>query len=732
MSTSESTPEGRPPRAGGARADATDVRNELSGTVVGPSVQAHTIHGGVHVHQAAHGSTVPRQLLATPAHFVNRRAEIAELDDLLDRHRATLALLSGPGGVGKTALAMHWGNRVKDRFADGHLYVDLGGFSGGIPTDPGAALTAFLHALGVPPERIPPALAEQAALYRSVTAGRSLLVLLDNAYSAAQVRPMVPASASSMTVVTSRSRLIGLIPDGARTVEVGPLDLDDSVGLVTRMVGAGRIVRERERTEELAGICAGLPIALCIVAARLAGRPHLSIERVTTDLTNEAHRLDALSTPEGVSVRAAFDVSYRFLDGPTAALYRRLALHPGPEFGAGPVTALLPTIGPGQPAGARADAVEPLLLASLLHEVTAGRYRFHDLVRLHGRHKAEVDETRSDREHATRAMLEWYLAAATRAGDVVTPGRRRLPYAPVTGPVELPTLPGRTEALAWLDQERHNLLSACRAALDCGYAELAWQISDSLWPLYLYRKYYRDRMAADQYGVEAARIWGNAWAEGRMLWRLGRVYININDYDAAERCARAAMVRHHGADDVRDYVEAQELLASVYRVTGREVAAAELLTETLAVNRGLAVARWIGLTLISLGTLLPGVGRPYEGIGLLEEARDLFADLSEVDPYNQTRVLVGLAAVYLDVGDLDNAEAAATEAAQRMHDLGSEHEMAEALDLLGRVADRRGRPETAGQHYRRAVEVFDRLGSSRAAAVRERLAQAFRSADPVD
>ncbi len=683
--------------------DEARVSNDLSGTVLGPSVQAAAIHGGVHVHQTPDGPLpVPRQVPVPPSQFVNRSAELAALDGLVSGG-ARVVVLTGPGGVGKTTVATVWAYRTRDRYPDGQLYADLGGDE---PRDPGEVLGGFLRALGVPGARIPVGLAEQAALFRSATADRTVLVLLDNAFSAAQARVLLPGSAASVAVVTSRSRLLGLVPDGARLVEVAPLNTTESVRLLAGTVGAERVAAEREQAERLAELCGGLPVALTVAAARLAARPLLTVGRVVAQLRDETHRL--------AGVQATFDLSYRSLTAPAAALYRRLALHPGVEFGLGPAAAL----------GGDAAAVEGLVEANLLQEIGEERFRYHDLLRLHARQRAETEDDAGVRRAAVRAMAEWYLAAAGRADRVVTPYRRRLPYAWTTEPVELPELSDRQEALAWLDAESDNIIGAGRAALDHGYAELAWHLCDVLFPMFLYFTRFADRLDVDARGVAAARAWGNGWAEADMHRRRGRACILLHDYPAAESHIRQAIELAGRVGDERGSINGREALAALYRETGRTAEAVDLLWQTLAANRARGEDRNTGLTLITLGQLLPGVGRAAEAVDALRDAGRLFAGLSDIDPYNEVRVLTGLAGALLAVGDLPAAEEAATRAVRRMDELGSAYERAEALDVLGRIAHRRGDAAAAANHYRGALAVFEELGSAKADGVRARLAEA--------
>lgn len=706
------------------RAVPSGTSNEQSGNVSGSSVQAGVIHGGVHFGGApVERPPVPRQLPAPSPNFINRTNELSALDGHLAERGNLVAVLFGPGGVGKSALARQWAHGRLDRFVDGQLYADLRGFSDTEPLDPGVVLSAFLRALGVAPDRIPPHLAEQVTLYRTVTANSSLLVILDDAYSAAQVRTLLPASTSAVVVVTSRRRLTGLLPDGARLVEVGPLPAPEAVELLGRAVGRERILREAAPAEELAGICGGLPIALVVAAARLASRPKLTVRRMVDELADEAQRLTRLSVVEGLSIRTTFQFSYQALTPEASVLYRRLALHPGAEFGMDLISVVA---GAGGADGARVGTVVGELLdANLVEEVTEDRFRYHDLLRLYAREMSEQDDPPDARLAAVRMMLEFYLAAARRADRVVTPYRRRLPYVyqqAMDGP---PEFSDRAAALGWLDRERSNLLEAGRVAFDLGLHELTWQLSDVAWPLLLYFKGYQERLEIDERGVRAARAWGNIWAEAVMLKRLGRACSRVGAHDAAERHGRAAVDRYRQVGDIQGVIDAEEGLATLYADTGREDQAAEAYARVLAGRRTLPNARSVGLSCLNLGMLRTRTGRPADALPLLVEAGQIFAELSEVDPYNAARVLIGLADAYLGAGDLAAAEESATEAGRRMAELGTDSERAEAVFLLGRIAQRRGDDEAARQHYREAAAIF-------AARAAPRLPDVLRRLDELD
>jgi tetratricopeptide (TPR) repeat protein len=678
--------------------------NDMAGNVAGSAVQAGAIHGDVYFHEVRSGlPEIPRQLPAATSSFTGRTGEIAFLDDVQQRDRPAIAVLTGPGGIGKTALATQWAHDAHDRFPDGALYIDLGGTSEDEAVDPGRALTMFIGALGVAHRRIPAALAEQVALYRSVTAGRAILVLLDNAFSAAQARVLFPASRTGMTLVTSRSRLHGLVPDGARLLDIAPLPPDESVALLARSIGAQRVDREAERAAELVAFCGGMPIALSLAAARLAARPHLSVGRLAAELAGEADRLDRLTSAEGRSVRAVFDSSYHSLGEDAAALYRGLSLHPGRDFGLGPVAAVLTPY---------EDALDQLLRANLVQEVDENRFRFHDLIRLHARQLATGDGP------VLLAMLEWYLAATRRAERVLTPYLRRPQYRYVTAPRDLPDLGDRTTALDWLERERANLVEAVRCALDAGHSGLSWHLAYVMWPLFLFHKHLDDWHETAELGLEAARRLRDPRTEAEMLKRLSGSRVAIGDLAEAERLTRQAIARFHDAGDTRGGVDSRESLAKIYRRRGRTGEAVQLLGEVLAANRRTGPDRSIGLSLYNLADALVGVGRPVDAAPLFREA----ADRLRSDPYNSFRAVSGLARAQFAAGDTDAAERHATEAAIRLHDLGSDFETAIATRLLGDIALRRADVPAARRHYADALATFETLGVPETASVRQQLA----------
>ncbi|HUQ58626.1 ATP-binding protein [Lentzea sp.] len=693
------------------------IRNQVSGSITGTSVQAGVVQGGVHIHQGD-VTPVPRQLPSPPRSFTGRNAELELLQAIPHTGQsAKVVVLSGPGGVGKTALSLRWAASLREDFPDGQLFVDLNGFSSTAPTDPGEALGSFLRALGTAPERVPVHLAEQISLYRSLTAGKALLVVLDNALSAAQARVLVPPSPSSLVVVTSRSKLVGLVGDGAHLVEVGPLSAASAYKMFAGAVGDERVARERDHAKNLVALCDGLPIAIRVAAARLLLRSRWSVRRIHDELLDERSRLVNLSPSGELSVKATFDLSYRMLDPAAATAYRRLSLHPGGDFGPELVSAVLAD-------SSRTDSLlEFLVDANLLEEHAEDRYRYLDLLRLHAAQRFESDDPREERLAALQRIAEWYLAAAMHADEVLTPYRRRLPYAFSSSPLSVPSFGDRDDALGWLERERVNLVGAGRAAFEHGFAELAWHLSDVLWPLFLLRKHYRDRMEVDERGVAAARQWGDEFALADMLKRLGRASTIARDFEAAERHLAESMELWTRMGDERGVCDAREYLALLYRETGREeeaLAQFELLVEA---TTAMGMTRAAGLNLINLGRVLVDLDRAAEAVPRLVLAEGIFRELGATDPYNHARAVVALAAAEHRTGALAAADERARKGLGLMEALGSDHGRAEALHVLGEVAYGLNRATEAREHLLAAEGIFRSLGSPQAQAVRERLAE---------
>jgi len=692
--------------------DGVNTDNSLGGFVGGHAVQAGVIHGGVHMHETPPAPPpTPRQLPPAPAHFVGRERELAEIDKLVERPRTgpALVVVSGPGGVGKSALALAWAHRARVRYPDGQLHANLGAFDPTGPASPAALLARLLRSFGVAAERVPADIAEQSALFRSLTADRRLLVLLDNAISAAQVRPLLPATPSTVVLVTARWRLGGLLSDGAVYVTAEPLGEAAATELLARAIGHERATKDTASTSSLVRLCAGLPIALAMAGARLATRPRWPVRRIVDELAQEHRRLTALGR-EGVSVQSALDLSYRALDAAAARCYRAVGLHPGAEFGMPVVAAAL-----DEDEDEAAALLDTLVEASLLDEGADGRFRPHDLLRLHARRVADADP---EAPAIFSRMLEWYLAGVLAADHILTPYRERDPGDPFTllRP-DAVAHAGRHEALAWLEAERDNLVAAVQKVAD-DQPLLAWRIADSMWPLFHLRRHHHDRMLVDRIAVECAVRLGDRKREADMVRRWAFAHFDVGRVDEAG--GLFARGRRLSADlgDRSAVAAAAGGLGLVAAAHGRYAEAAVRFSEQERLCRELGDERCVGLALFRLGTAHNALSEPLPAADHLRRAAAVFADLGDVDPYNQALVDIELARALGQLGERQQAETRFTAALHRMRELGSPRGEASALHRRGELALATSDLPRARADLVGALRIYERLADVEVAEVR--------------
>ncbi|HEY8473311.1 MAG TPA: BTAD domain-containing putative transcriptional regulator, partial [Natronosporangium sp.] len=427
---------------------------------------------------------VPRQLPADVPGFTGRAEALKALDELLGRRSeitgpVVISAIAGAAGIGKTALAVHWGHRVADRFPDGQLYVNLRGFDpGGSPVDPATAVRAFLDALGVPPERLPASLDAQVSLYRSLLAERRMLVVLDNARDADQVRPLLPGAPGCLVLVTSRRRLSGLVAtDGAVPLPLDVLPEDEARQLLAARLGPERLAAEPAAVAELIAGCAGLPLALAIVAARAATRLGFPLAAVAEEVRAAGAGLEPFTGPDQLAdLRAVFSWSYDALEPAAARLFRLLGLHPGPDLAVPAAASLL-----GVPLPQARRLLAALTEANLVVEHVPGRFTLHDLLRAYATELTETVDSESDRQAAWRRLLDHYLHTAYTASTRLDPHRPPLPTAPVAGPgAVLVDLPTRDDAEAWLATEEPALVAAIGMAANTGFDPYTWQLANCL------------------------------------------------------------------------------------------------------------------------------------------------------------------------------------------------------------------------------------------------------------
>jgi DNA-binding SARP family transcriptional activator len=465
---------------------------------------------------AAAEHVVPRQLPTAPRHFTGRSSELGALSGLLDSvqqaNAVVIAALTGMAGIGKTALAVHWAHQIVDRFPDGQLFADLRGFSpSGIPVAPTEVLCSFLSALGVSADRIPARVAEQAALYRTLLAGRRVLVVLDNAQNAEQVRPLLPGSPGCLVLVTSRNRPTGLAAaEGARLLNLGVLTAGESYSLLAKNLGIGRTTAEPEAVSELIALCARLPLALCDAAARAVTRPGLPLAALTAEMRDERHRLDALETGEmATSVRMVFSWSRARLSKPAARVFRFLGLHPGPDVTV-PAAASLA----GLPSGTAYLALAELCDENLVTEHAPGRYACHELLRAYAAEAARSDSDASRHAAICRA-LDHYLCTTKAALALLYPNLTHLmPGQPLPGVVP-EDIADPAQAAEWFENERHVLFAATGLAVDDEYDPHAWELPLTVGLFFAGQGHWKEFAAAHGPVIAAAdEFTGPVYARG--------------------------------------------------------------------------------------------------------------------------------------------------------------------------------------------------------------------------
>jgi tetratricopeptide (TPR) repeat protein/transcriptional regulator with XRE-family HTH domain len=481
--------------------------------------------------------TMPRQLPAAVAGFTGRAAELQALTAILDETGArapgtvVISAIGGTAGVGKTALALHWAHQVAHQFPDGQLHVNLRGFDpSGTPVTPEEAIRGFLDALGVPPERIPPTPDARERLYRSRLADRRVLVVLDNARDEQQVRPLLPAGPGTLVLVTSRNQLAGLVAaDGARLVSLDVLSHADAVRLLTTGIGSARSAAEPEAVAETARLCACLPLALAVAAARAATRPGFPLAALAAELRDTAARLDALDGPDAaVGIRAVFSLSYRQLSSAAARMFRLLGLHPGPDISASASASL---------AGVEQHVARRLLgeltRAHMISENSSARYAFHDLLRAFAADQARGCDSEREREAAVGRVLDHYLHTAHTAALLLFPPHEPVDLGPPRPAVIPEPVADHRRALAWFEAEHRVLIASTAIAAESGHDSHAWRIPWAMMP-YLQTRGYNEEWASTQRTALAAatrlRDTKGLAASSRLL---AGACSNLGEYDEA-------------------------------------------------------------------------------------------------------------------------------------------------------------------------------------------------------
>lgn len=637
--------------------------------------------GGRSTPPKAGAGPVPHQLPAPPGMFTGRVAELALLDAALDgdgdEGGPRLCAVGGMGGVGKTWLALHWAHAHPERFPDGELYADLRGFDpAGRPVDPAVVVRAFLEALGVSPAAIPAEQEAQGALYRGLTAGRRMLLVLDNALDTAQVVPLLPGGTSCAVLTTSRRRLTGLVTaHGAQAVALDVLPQDEARDLLAHHLGCGRLSLEPEAAAVLLACCAGLPLALGIVAACAATHPDLSLAALAAELADRAHRLDALDAGEPrADLRAVLSWSTRALSPDAARALGLLGIAPGPDVAPPAAARLL-----GLPPARTRVLLRELDHAHLVHRRGPERYRMHDLLRLHAAEHARAHTTAAERRAALRRVVGFYTETACAGARLLAPHRGAPPLAPADGEaatgaaaaaaaaaeVRLP-LPDAAAAAGWFEAEHADLLAAQQAAHANGWAAQVWRLAWALDPYHRSRGHLEDQVA---------------------VWELAAA----------------------GADELPEpavRAQARQLLGDAYAQLGRTGEALEHLALALesAERTGDVTAR--GEIHHSLGGAWERHGDDRRALEHALRALEVFRTLD--DTYRQARALNGVGWLRTRLGRYAEACADCEAALALLRRHPADHRRlgeSSTLDSLGVIAHRLGEHGRALAYFDRALAI---------------------------
>jgi DNA-binding SARP family transcriptional activator/tetratricopeptide (TPR) repeat protein len=611
-------------------------------------------------------AVAPAQLPRDVPRFTGRVGDLAQLDALLSDGQAgpavVISAIAGTAGVGKTALAVHWAHRVRDKFPDGQLYVNLRGFDPtGSVKAPADALRGFLDALRIPARRVPADLEGRAELYRGLLAGKRMLVVLDNAGDAEQVRPLLPAAPDCLVLITSRNRLPGLADDGAHQVILDVLSPAEARQLLASRLGADRVAADPDAVDEIIDRCARLPLALAIVAAAHDQVPLAAL----ADELRRAHGTLGPFTGDDprTDVRAVFSWSYRALSPAAARLFRLLGRHPGPDLTA-PAAASLA----GLPDAETHHLLAELTRANLITEHRPGRYTLHDLLRAYAGELTVAVDAEADRRTALYRALDHYLHTAYRGVMLLDPQRQPIDLTPARPGVTPEHITDHRQALAWFTAEHAVLMAAVATAAASGFDEQTWQL---------------------------------AWTLGTFLDRQGHWHDLASTGHAALAATRRLGDRHGQARAHRGLAAAEDQL-------GREDTAIQHYREALDLYRELGDAGAQADTYFGLGLVAATHGRYRDALGYAEQALDLYRVTG-----NRTglaRILNATGWTHAQLGDYDHALLRCEEALALLQQLGDRRGQADTWESLGGIHQGLGHHREAAACYQRAVDLFQEVG----------------------
>ncbi|MBA2951785.1 ATP-binding protein [Streptomyces himalayensis] len=664
----------------------------------------------------------PRQLPPDLATFRGRTEALASVDGLTSQvagqgGHVVVSAIGGMAGVGKTTLAVHWAHQVADRFPDGQLYVNLRGFEDtGRPLDPGEALGGFLRALGVPSSDVPRGTAERSALFRAHTTSRRLIVVLDNARNEEQVRPLLPASAGCLTIITSRSRLSGLaVAEGASLVTLDVWTRQEALAGLAARIGEERCRAEPEAAAELVELCGFLPLAVAIVGAQLSASPEVPLRLGVRELREARPRLDALSADDPqVDVRAVFSWSYRALTPSTARFFRYLALHPGPSMSTEAAASLA-----GADLAAARRQVRALTSVNLLSRDADGRYVLHDLVRAYGTELVEREG--DDRLGAERRLMDYLCHNAFTASRVLdTQPNDDLPGSSGEGVIRV-AVDSREEALEWFRREEPTVAAAMRALDDPQLLRYRMNLTRDWVGYYSVMGRWADEIATKRIGLEAALVLDDPTAIARNSQNLARALAAMGRVDEAEEQV-ALMLELLPRLGSAEQAITERSIGFVRGRQGRHSEALHHARRALAIYRRLGNRGGVARVLKAIGWYLTLLGDHRQAIAMCEEALPILRETGNRRSEAATWDSIGYARQRL--GQLEAAIADYQRSLRLYEEAFDAYNQADVLDHIASAHLERGDGAQARASWARAAELLTTIGDPRAEEMRARATEA--------
>ncbi|MER7079220.1 ATP-binding protein [Saccharopolyspora kobensis] len=677
------------------------------------------MHGDVHIHGPAGSSAsraVPRQLPATVRHFINRTVEQDALTTLLkgtgSDHTVLVSTIDGLAGVGKSTLVVQWAHQVREQFPDGELYVNLRGFDPAAePMAPAEALAGFLTALGVAPEAVPATEEARAAQFRTLVHGRRLLLVLDNARDAEQVLPLLPGSPGCLVIVTSRQRLDGLVAHhGAQRLALTTLTRDEGRQLLARYLGSERLAEAPEDVEALLEHCAGLPLALTLVAVQAAAEPDLPLEELAAELRDERDRLDALDVGGRTGIRAVFSWSYRTLSPEAARLFRLLGLPTSPDISLRAAAALA-----GEDQRRVRRTLAELCRAHLLTRRAGDRYVFHDLLRAYARERVHTDDTDENRTTALQRLLDHYLYTTYAANQRLAPVRV-LPKLDYTDERLCHDFDTNDEALAWWDAEHASVLATIRLAVTFRLPRGPWLAHAATYPFKL-RGQIDELKASSAEGLKGAQEIGDRSAQARLLIDLSTAHIFRREPDAAIRYQRSAAELFARLGERGWVANTRTVIARIFLDLGRHADAAASARQALQIEDEPDIKVFDpGYADAVLGLALAHLGDFTRAFGHLQHALEISSD-----QFLRGYTLTNLASAHLLAGNTDNAVHTYRQAVEHRRAIGHRLGEATSLNKLGEALHASGDAEGAREAWQASLAILDALRHPDAEPVRTHL-----------